>query len=78
MLKSELLAALQQEIRRHDFSTFVDAPPSVAQGGNGLVVPGCPQCKKRLNTHSQFLDQLANDALVVLPADLDGQGLVFS
>jgi hypothetical protein len=68
MLKSELLAVLQQEIRRHDFSTFVDAPPSVAQGGNGIVVPGCPQCKKRLNTHSQFLDHLAND---VLPPLLD-------
>jgi hypothetical protein len=63
MDKAKLLPALQVEIRRHDFSTFVDAPPSVAQGGNGLVVPGCPQCKKRLNTHSQFLDHLANDVL---------------
>jgi hypothetical protein len=63
MLKSQLLTALQQEIRRHDFSTFVDAPPSVAQGGQGIVVPGCPACKKRLNTHSQFLDHLANDVL---------------
>jgi hypothetical protein len=35
MKKSELLRALQTEIRRHDFSTFVDTPPSVAQGGNG-------------------------------------------
>jgi hypothetical protein len=29
MLKSELLRLLQQEIRRHDFSTFIDQPPSV-------------------------------------------------
>ena len=41
MLNSKLLAALQHEIRSHDFSTFVEKPPSVAQGGNGIVVPGC-------------------------------------
>jgi hypothetical protein len=42
MLKSELLRAIQQEIHRHDFSHFVENPPSVAQGGKGVVVPGCP------------------------------------
>jgi hypothetical protein len=51
--KSVLLAVLQQEIRRHDFSHFV---------------PGCPACKKRINTMPQFLDHLANDAM---PALLD-------
>ena len=68
MLKSELLAAIQQEIHRHDFSHFVDEPPSVAQGGRGIVVSGCPACKKRINSISQFLDHLANDAM---PALLD-------
>jgi hypothetical protein len=33
MQKSVLLRELQQEIRRHDFNSFVDEPPSVAQGG---------------------------------------------
>jgi hypothetical protein len=66
--KSVLLAAIQQEIRRHDFATFVDRPPSVAQGGMGVVVPGCPLCRKRINTRPQFLDHLAND---VLPPLLD-------
>jgi hypothetical protein len=61
--KSALLAVLQQEIRRHDFSHFVDEPPSVAQGGRGVVVPGCPACRKRINTMGQFLDHLANDAM---------------
>jgi len=56
MLKSELLRAIQQEIQRHDFSHFVENPPSVAEGGKGVVVPGCPACKKRINTMSQFLD----------------------
>lgn len=63
MKKSEQLRALQQEIRRHDFSYFADEPPSIAQGGRGVVVPGCPACKKRINTMSQFLDHLADDVL---------------
>jgi hypothetical protein len=46
--KSELLRAIQQEIQRHDFSHFVENPPSVAQGGKGVVVPRCPICKKKL------------------------------
>jgi hypothetical protein len=68
MLKSQLLAALKAEIHRHDFSHFVENPPSVAQGGNGVVVPGCPTCQKRLNTMPQFLDHLCDD---VLPGLLD-------
>ena len=68
MNKTNLLRALQAEIRRHDFGTFVDEPPSVAQGGKGIVVPGCTVCKKRFNTTSQFADHIAND---VLPALLD-------
>jgi hypothetical protein len=38
--KSVLLAAIQKEIQRHDLSYFVDEPPSVAQGGRGVVVAG--------------------------------------
>ena len=45
MRKSDLLRALQTEIRRHTFDTFVDQPPSMAQGGNGIVTPGCPACR---------------------------------
>jgi len=36
------LAAIQKEIQRHDFSYFVDEPPSMAEGGRGVVVAGCP------------------------------------
>jgi len=66
--KSILLAAIQKEIQRHDLSYFVDEPPSVAQGGKGVVVSGCPACKKRINTMTQFLDHLTND---VMPALID-------
>jgi hypothetical protein len=64
--KSDLLRALQQEIRRHDFNYFVDQPPSNAQGGRGVVVPGCPACMKRINTMNQFLDHLADDVMPAL------------
>jgi hypothetical protein len=53
--KSILLAAIQKEIQQHDLSYFVNDPPSVAEGGRGVVVAGCPACKKRINTMQQFL-----------------------
>ena len=68
MQKSILLAAIQKEIQRHDLSYFVDDPPSVAQGGRGVLVSGCPACKKRINTMTQFLDHLTND---MMPALID-------
>jgi len=52
MLKSELLRAIQQEIQRHDFSHFVENPLAVAQGGKGVVVPGCPA--RGLNREAHF------------------------
>jgi hypothetical protein len=63
MQKLALLAAIQKEIQRHDFSYFVDEPPSIAEGGRGVVVAGCPACKKRINTISEFLQHLAKDAM---------------
>jgi hypothetical protein len=68
MLKSKLYRELRSELHRHDFSTFVDEPPSIAQGGNGVVVTGCPRCRKKFGTMPQFLDHLTDD---VLPAALD-------
>ena len=68
MNRQELLRALQVEIRRHDFDTFVDEPPSVAQGGRGVVVPGCPACKKRFQTTSKFVEHITDD---VLPSVLE-------
>jgi hypothetical protein len=68
MKKCDLYRALRSELHRHDFSHFVDEPPSVAQGGRGVVVPGCPMCRKRFGTMPQFLDHLTDD---VLPAVLD-------
>jgi hypothetical protein len=68
MKKSDLYRALRTELHRHDFSHFVDEPPSIALGGKGVVVSGCPACKKKFGTMPQFLDHLTDD---VLPAVLD-------
>jgi hypothetical protein len=46
MLKSKLLDAIQKEIYRHDFGTFVDEPPLSSKGGKGVVVAVCPECRR--------------------------------
>ena len=56
-------AALQKEILRHEFSTFVDEPPVSSKGGKGVVVPGCSICRKRANTINDFLEHIAHDAI---------------
>jgi hypothetical protein len=73
MQKSELLKALQTEIRRHTFDYFVENPPAMADGGKGVVVPGCPACRKRINTMPQFMDHLADDVLPPLIDKLSKQ-----
>ena len=68
MKKSELYRALRTELHRHDFSTFVEEPPSIAQGDQGVVVTGWRTCRKKFGTMPQFLDHLTDDDL---PAVLD-------
>jgi hypothetical protein len=58
-----LIAAIQSELRRHSWDTFVDQPPSIAHGGEGIVVVGCPACRKKLYTVSQFIEHLARDVI---------------
>ena len=54
----ELLAALQIEIQQHTLSTFHDEP-----GSMGVVVTGCPQCRKKFQTTWQFVERIAHDVL---------------
>jgi hypothetical protein len=61
--RQEFIFKLQQELRKHQFDTFVDNPPSVAQGGHGVVAPGCTACRVRLNTHDQFMGHLVFEVL---------------
>jgi hypothetical protein len=69
--RSVLVRALQQGIRGHDLGTFVDEPPTIAQGGRGVVVTGCPMCRTRFQTTSQFVDHLAYDVLPEVIASLN-------
>ena len=34
------IASPQEELEKHHWDTFVDDPPSIAQGGKGVVVAG--------------------------------------
>ena len=58
-----LIAAIQSELRRHTWDTFVDQPPAIAQGGMGVVVVGCPACRQKHYTVSQFIEHLARDVI---------------
>jgi len=61
--KSALLRALQEEIRRHSQDCFCTEEKSIAQGGKGVIVPGCPACRKVLYTQTQFIEHLYEDML---------------
>ena len=67
MMKSALLHAIQQEIRRHDLSHFQD-------GKDRMVRPGCPTCRKTFYTVSQFIDHVSEDVLPPLLDRLSSEG----
>jgi Zinc-finger double-stranded RNA-binding len=60
-----IIKAVQTELGRHSFDTFVSNPPSIAQGGRGVVVSGCPACKKQFQSLNQFVTHLSEDVLPV-------------
>jgi hypothetical protein len=64
--KIRIFQSAKRELMRHSWDTFVDDPPSVAAGGNGVVIPGCPACHKRINTNDQYLRHLSDDVLPVI------------
>lgn len=58
-----VIIAIQSELQRHTFDTYVDEPPPMGRGGKGVVVTGCPLCNKRLNTMAQFMDHILLDVV---------------
>lgn len=58
-----IIAAAQTELRKYNWDRFVDVPPSVAEGGKGIVAPGCSPCRKKIQTVGQFVDHLVSDVL---------------
>jgi hypothetical protein len=63
MLSETIIAIIHAEMRRHKFDTYVEDPPSMTQGGRGVVVPGCSICKVRLSTIGQFVDHLTESVV---------------
>jgi hypothetical protein len=57
------LQAAEEELMRHEWDCFVIEPLSIAEGGKGVIVPGCVACKKLLYTNNQYLSHLALDVL---------------
>ena len=45
---------------------FEDESPSAACGGTGATIPGCPACRKRINTLDEFFLHQSDDVLPVI------------
>jgi hypothetical protein len=58
-----LIRAVQTELHRHSFDTFSTERLTIAQGGRGLVVSGCPACKKQFQSLNQFVTHLSEDVI---------------
>lgn len=59
----QIISAVRAEFRKHLWDTFVDNPPAIAHGGNGVVVPGCPACKLRINTLNEFMEHVEGEVI---------------
>jgi hypothetical protein len=44
-------------------SNTLSNPEGLSNGGGGVVIPGCPACRKRLFTMQNFMNHLADDVL---------------
>jgi hypothetical protein len=64
--REKILRIAREEMKKHFFDTFVDQPPSIVRGGKGVVVSGCPMCKKRLQSLQQFMQHISDDFLPVI------------
>jgi hypothetical protein len=67
-IKSELLEAAQHELMKRHWDNFCTLPLSIAEGGKGVIVPGCAECRKLLYKSNQHVSHLALD---VLPEIID-------
>jgi hypothetical protein len=64
--RSRFLQVAREEMQKHTFDTFVENPPPIARGGRGVVVSGCPGCRKRLQSLNQFIEHLEIDVMPLI------------
>lgn len=67
---AKVAEAIRAEFQKHRFDTFVDQPPSVAQGGKGVVVPGCAMCKVQIQTVERFVSHVCEKVLEKLEKEM--------
>lgn len=64
--KIRIFESAKAEFLRHRWDMFEEEPPSAAAGGGGATIPGCPACRKRINTLEQFFQHQSDDVLPVI------------
>ena len=65
-LMSSICFAVSRRLASASRESNADEPPSVAQGGKGVVVPRMSGLQEAdLHTMNQFLDHRADDAAVI-------------
>jgi len=62
MDSEKIIAALRRDLQIHTFDTFLE---QASDETKGIIVSGCPACKKRLQSLNQFMSHLFDD---VIPA----------
>jgi hypothetical protein len=64
--KIRIFESAKAEFLRHKWDMFEEEPPSTAAGGGGAAIPGCPACRKRINTLDQFFRYQSDDVLPLI------------
>jgi hypothetical protein len=64
--KIRIFESAKAEFVRHKWDVFEDEPPSAGAGGSGAIIPGCPACRKRINTLDGFFRHQSDDVLPVI------------
>lgn len=66
MDRDRIIKIAREEMGKHTMDTFVENPPSIARGGQGVVVSGCPGCRKKFQSVNQFVQHLLDDVAPVI------------
>jgi hypothetical protein len=60
------LEQAKRELERHSLDTYLTESPAMGQGGRGVVMTGCPACRKNFQSINQLMRHLADDVLPVI------------
>jgi hypothetical protein len=63
MDRAKLLEVVRAEFHKHSFGYYAESVPN---SNRKNTVPGCPYCKVRLQTVSQFVDHLEEKVIAAI------------